>query len=199
MWMWSIRKNAASIAAAFVALGIGIMIGGALGPSWIDETEHRIMRKLMFQYEEQLARNRTLQQQIGSLEMIRPTTYTALKDKKIIWVGTPLDEDGLLPAALRFAGATVIPASSGERLSGADIVVVTRPRDGISNNGRLSDGITQQSGDERLAAAKIVEAGAAEWNSMEPEQVARFLMYLNKVAEEETREAFGFYRYTGKE
>ncbi len=75
-----------SLVAIFLALGIGILIGGSLGQKWMFQTEQHTLSILMDKYEVQIEENQKLSKDISSLKLIQETVVPMIEQKRILWV-----------------------------------------------------------------------------------------------------------------
>ncbi len=200
--MLTTKYHIGTIIAIFFALGIGILIGGTLGQQWVDRTEDSIVQMLMNRYERQVTENKMLQKQIGSLQLMSRTVAPILNQKKILWIKPEAVKNEMLAVAMKSAGAEwfeesseALPAAAGEaftRQTVPDIIVISDPQ--------ISDYVNRQL--QNMGAAlppKVVDISSAKFTLDEPQDVVNFIMYLKKITEEESRETFGFYRYSGLE
>jgi hypothetical protein len=65
--MMHVRYHLITIAAIFLALGIGILIGGTAGQSWFSLTEKEFLRSMETKYDKALKSNNELKQQVNRL------------------------------------------------------------------------------------------------------------------------------------
>ncbi len=114
------RYHYGTIISIFLALGLGILLGGSLGQQWLSEQQQDLLDKLEERYEETADTNQQLEQQIKVLEEQSETSEKdrdnlwheglkdVLKEEKILFLK---DADGqfspTLLEALQLAGSTV--------------------------------------------------------------------------------------------
>lgn len=135
------RYHYGTIVAVFIALGLGILLGGSLGQQWLSEQQQEILKKLEAKYDEVSEKNQQLEQQVKELneaaeafESERDTLWreglkNMLKDEKILFLNTT---DGQfspkLIEALQAAGSTVSLSSISDvdqsRLEGTSLFVL---------------------------------------------------------------------------
>ncbi|NGQ94686.1 copper transporter [Brevibacillus sp. SYP-B805] len=65
--MIHVRYHLITIAAIFLALGIGILLGGTAGQSWFSLTEKEFLRSMEAKYDKALKSNNELKQQVNRL------------------------------------------------------------------------------------------------------------------------------------
>jgi len=184
------RYHIASLMAVFLALGIGIFIGGTLGQKWMDQAEHGLIRVLMARYENQVALNRELEKRLDSLETVYRRWNPELQRKKVVWIRPDDERNDLLAYAFTAAGADWVEASAeaadlrGWTEAGArrpDIIL-------ISGNGvreRIYAEWEELFGDESGPGADrpvIIDVGTFD-RLEDPEQIATFLDFLKRLTE----------------
>jgi hypothetical protein len=186
-----------TIIAIFFALGIGILIGGTLGQTWVVQTENRIVDMLMARYENQISTNQLLQKQVGSLQLMNnQTSAPILHDHKIMWIRPKDTHNELLPFVMKSAGVDWIELSVDENLKYSDpsfgsmaipdIILISEPLL-----------IQQMAGEFR---SKLVDVNPKYLEFNEPQEAVDFILYLKEIMEEDdSRAVLGVYRYPGLE
>lgn len=102
--MLSTKYHFVSIAAIFLALGIGILIGGTLGQGWMREAEQDVVAHLEAQVTEQSLANEELRKQLDSLQLMVQRLNPVQLDK-IVWVRSEEEQPALLSFLLEVLGA----------------------------------------------------------------------------------------------
>jgi hypothetical protein len=198
------RYHIGSIIAIFVALGIGILIGGTLGQKWMHQTENSIVELLMERYEQQLTFNQLLQKQIGSLQLMNQTVSPIFHHKKIVWIRPQSEKNEVLPLAMKAAGADWVEKNSDMVFAKSDldfentlpdIIMISDPE--ISKRLTVFFDEWRSSGKQFVPKVIDVSSERLDWNK--PEDVVNFVLYLKKVIEEESHATIGYYRYPGVE
>lgn len=183
--MLTSKYHMSTIIAIFFALGIGILIGGTLGQTWMVQTENRIVDTLMTRYENQISVNQLLQKQLGSLQLMNQTAAPILKNQKVVWIRPNEEHNELLPFVMKSAGVEWIEQTSFDSLSAPDIILISEP-------------FKIQQIDEQFQS-KVIDVHPKSLKFDDPQEAVDFILYLKQITEEDTHAAFGIYRYPGLE
>ncbi|MCF6094429.1 copper transporter [Microaerobacter geothermalis] len=65
--MVSLRFHIITIISVFLALGIGILLGGTMGGQWLDKNQQKLLQSLEVRYKESVAINQGLHKRLGEL------------------------------------------------------------------------------------------------------------------------------------
>ncbi|MFD2672809.1 copper transporter [Marinicrinis sediminis] len=90
------RYHAMTIISIFFALGIGIVIGGTLGQSWMRDTEHFVWREMLTQYEQERVTNAELHDRVEELKALSTQLIPRIKASKVLLLqpaGHPILEE----------------------------------------------------------------------------------------------------------
>lgn len=106
--MVTLRYHFLTIAAIFLSLGLGIILGGGIGQNWLNEKQQAILSNLEKKYDEAMQNNEQLQQQLHSLSLqlqdtnkdnsrlVNSEHFVDLQGKRVgIWQQTPLKTEQL--------------------------------------------------------------------------------------------------------
>jgi hypothetical protein len=203
----SARYHIASIVAIFLALGVGILIGGTLGQKWMVEAEHQVVGMLMAEIDKQAAINRELKSQIGSLQLMYRQIDPILERKKILWVRPENDaKKPMLTFMLQAVGAEwieeVVDANGLKALldklsadGWPDMILTSDPNTGrMVQNALLAD--------ERSAGRGhplVIDISALYPDLNDPEALVNFMMYLRQITVSEEEQHAYHDRYPGLE
>lgn len=88
--MISTRYHLFTVISIFLALGIGILLGGSLGQQWLSEKQQTLMDQLERHYDKQLAENRKLSADIKKLHQAYTDEKSKTDDLLQITVGNVL-------------------------------------------------------------------------------------------------------------
>lgn len=102
--MLTTRYHIGSLIAVFLALGIGLVVGGTLGRGWVNEAEERVVGMLSSRYEEQQAENLELRRRLESLRLIGKQV-SPLQGRDIVWINQTGESNDLLAYAVESLGA----------------------------------------------------------------------------------------------
>jgi hypothetical protein len=114
--MMTFRYHFGTIIAIFLALGLGIVIGGTLGQSWISSTQHEMFQILAKKYDESNHQNNEMQKQMTALSkelelatgqfatLLTRTMDPVLQGKNIVWIHDGSVDDSLLTLVIQSAG-----------------------------------------------------------------------------------------------
>lgn len=205
--MLTSKYHIGSIIAIFIALGIGILMGGTLGQQWMHETEQNLVNLLMEKYDNQVMENQKLQKQIGSLALMNESIAPILDHKKIMWVRPKSLKNDMLPLIMKSAGAEWSEQNSSaiELLSdggidskqflATDILIISDPT--------IADPVKQFVQEWDLAGEGImpivIDFSSQQGKLSEPQEIVDFVQYLKHIIEEETNAAVSYYHYPGME
>ena len=205
--MLSARYHIASIVAIFLALGVGILIGGTLGQKWMVEAEHQVVGMLMAVIDKQAAINRELKSQIGSLQLMYRQIDPILERKKILWVRPENDaKKPMLTFMLQAVGAEwieeVVDANGLKALldklsadGWPDMILTSDPITGrMVQNALLTD--------ERSAGRDhplVIDISTLYPDLNDPEALVNFMMYLRQITASEAEQHAYHDRYPGLE
>jgi hypothetical protein len=176
--------------AIFLALGIGIFIGGTLGQRWMDQAENSLVQLLMSRYESQLALNRELEKRLDSLESVYRRWNPMLEQKKVMWIRPDEERNDLLAYAFMAAGADWIEASAESAdprgwtaagLQRPDIILISG--DGVRE--RLLEQWEQLfggRGEDEVREPVIIDVSSYD-RLHEPDQIADILDVLKRLTE----------------
>jgi hypothetical protein len=143
--MMTLRYHFGTIIAIFLALGLGIVIGGTLGQPWISSTQHEMFQILAKKYDETTSQNMEMQKQMKDLSteleqatvqfstLLTRTMDPVLQGKNIVWINDGTMDASLISMVIRSAGGSleqhllpVIDFNEWNRLSEhADIILVS--------------------------------------------------------------------------
>lgn len=207
--MLTSKYHIASLIAIFIALGIGILLGGTLGQQWMHETERNLVKILVEKYDRQVSLNQLQQKQIVSLQMMNQSTEPILEHKKIVWIRPSTVKNEMLEVVMKSAGADWTEQNAdaleafwaAETDSGSepppDIIVVSDPQaaEAVANWYGNDNGEHSAHG----SAPKVIDVSANKRQLTEPKQIVDFILYLKKIIREESHETFSYYHYTGVE
>lgn len=205
--MLTSRYHIGSIIAIFIALGIGILVGGTLGQQWMHQTEQNLVAMVMEKYDKQVMENQKLQKQVGSLELMSQSITPILDHKKIIWIRPQSLKNDMLPLIMKSAGADFSEQNSTgfkllsegglnhKQFSSADILIISDPS--------IADPLKQvvqewKIGDEGMLPI-VIDFSSHQEKLNEPQDIVDFVQYLKHIIEEETNAAVSFYHYPGME
>ncbi len=179
------RYHISTIIAIFFALGIGLLIGGTLGQTWMLQTENRIVDMAMMKYENQLSLNQLLQKQLVSLQLMNQYNTPLLQDQKIVWVRPYEATNDLLPFLMKFAGAKWEENQDLQSIVSPDIILVSD-----------SETPTFIHPD-----AKVIYIEPRALQFTEPQEAINFIIYLKNIIskEEQSHAAIGIYYYPSLE
>lgn len=139
------RYHFGTIIAIFLALGLGIVIGGTLGQPWISSTQHEMFKILAKKYDETTTQNIEMQKKMAELStelehataqfstLLTRTMDPMLQGKKIVWIHDGTVDTTLFSLVIQSAGGSleqyVLPINDineWNRVSGqADIILVS--------------------------------------------------------------------------
>lgn len=198
--MLSSKYHMSTIIAIFLALGIGILIGGTIGQQWVYQTEDRIVDLLMNRYEDQLSVNQLLQKQISSLQLMnQSTSVPLLQNQKIGWVRPEDVHNDLLAFVMKSAGAewsefdAEIIQEQTTQLLAQDVLLISESEFSIpeqSSMNKIDIVDTRQ---------KWITVQAETLRFNEPKEAVNFILYVKRRLEEDTHAAASVYRYPGME
>ncbi|MFS8581188.1 MAG: copper transporter, partial [Novibacillus thermophilus] len=75
--MVSARYHLVTVMSVFLALGLGILLGGSLGQQWLSEKQQGLIDQLERHYDEQVTQNRELSASLNKVQK----AYRKEKDK----------------------------------------------------------------------------------------------------------------------
>ena len=195
--MLSARYHIASIVAIFLALGIGILIGGSLGQKWMNEAEHNVVELLMAEVKRQTELNKELQNQVGSLQLMYRQIDSTLQRKKILWVQPEYDsKHTLLSFMLQAVGAEWIEetATSSETVQSLsaklfrngwpDIILTSDTKTGSMIREALVSGSRPLP--DKLPL--IIDISRYYPDPHDPEALVNFMMYLRHITVSEAQQ-----------
>jgi len=185
-----------TIIAIFFALGIGILIGGTLGQTWMVKTENNIVEILMNRYEGQLTLNQLLQKQMSSLQLMNQTTAPILQNQKIMWIRPQDAHNELLPFVMKSAGVDWIEQNEDASIFDIDQAIQSNQAPDIIILSETS--LIPQISDAYISS-KLIEIHPKILKFNDPQEALDLILYLKKIMEEESDAAFGIYRYPGME
>lgn len=187
--MLTSRYHIASLMAIFLALGIGIFIGGTLGTRWMDQAENGLVQLLMSKYESQLALNRELEKRLDSLESVYRRWNPMLEQKKVMWIRPDEERNDMLAYAFMAAGADWIEANAesadprgwaGAGAQRPDIILIS----GSGVRERLMEEWEQLFGGREDTARVPVIIDVSNYDRLhEPDQIADVLDVLKRLTE----------------
>ena len=189
--MLSARYHIASITAIFLALGVGILIGGTLGQKWMIEAEHQVVGMLLAEIDKQAALNRELESRLGSLQLMYRYLDPTLERKKIVWVRPENGaESPLLTFLLQAAGAERIeeaavgaggvPALMDKLAAGGwpDLILTADPdTDRLVREALLAGGRAADAGQR----PRVVELSRLIPDLNDPQALVDLLRYLRQI------------------
>ncbi|WP_164931672.1 copper transporter [Longirhabdus pacifica] len=177
--MISPRYHFLTIVALFLALSIGIFIGGTFGSTWMDVTEQAIFDKLLDKYEQQLEINKSVTYKMDILQNVNRQLEYGLKNKTIAYVSSQNKSyDELLGELTSLFGVKWVNWSELDPSSDSDIDVLIVNDDQFEILSHMEDP-TQLSTIVRLGTEK-------PWDT--PEEMAQFMIFLSKLLEEKEDE-----------
>lgn len=196
----SSKYHMSTIIAIFLALGMGILIGGTLGQQWVYQTEDRLVDLLMNRYEDQLSVNQLLQKQITSLQLMNQTTSVPLlQNRKIGWIRPEDAHNDLLAFVMKSAGAdwsefdADIVQKQSAQLFNQDVILISEPEFTQSEQSAMNKLDIVDTHPKWIA----VQSEVLRFN--EPEEAVNFILYVKQMLEEDTHAAASVYRYPGVE
>ncbi len=205
--MLSSKYHIGSIIAIFVALGIGILLGGTLGQQWMRQTEQSMMSMLMEKYDRQITENQRMQKQIMSLQLMNKTVNPLLDHKRVMWVRPTGSENAIFSMLMSVAGADLYEIDSalfstlaGSSVQGKDgmppdLIVISDPT--AASQISAEDGMESLSAEGSLP--KVIDVSGRTEALREPKDAVDFILYLKKILEEQTHATVSFYHYSGLE
>ncbi|MDP5273619.1 copper transporter [Chengkuizengella axinellae] len=180
-----------TVISIFLALGIGIFIGGTMGQQWINQTEKNIAESIMEKYETQLSINQELQNQIGSLQLLNQKTTPIFQHKKMMWVSSEDVNKDMLAFAIQSEGGEWIESPVNEA---PDLVMVSEGQsDFMSNQMNRWHSFNEQ------AHPIIVQVSPNALPFDEPQEIVNFMLFIKKIMEEDSNAAIGVYNYPSLE
>jgi hypothetical protein len=204
--MLSGKYHIGSLVAVFLALGIGILIGGTMGQNWVDKTEARLVEQVLDKYERSIQENKHLHKQLTSLQMMNRSVAPFLEQKQIWWI-KPDDQ----PYDMLAMAASSLGAVWEEKLSDEIFNAVE-----ANNSGTMPDILVLSDSDaverwriheqerQHLLAKTPVVIDASHrtqaWN--DPKEIVQFILYLKQIVEEEqhaSKASVDIYHYSGME
>lgn len=90
--MITTRYHLVTVISIFLALGVGILLGGSLGQQWLSEKQQSLMTQLEQRYNEQLAYNRKLSADIEKVRQAYREEKTKVDDLLQLTVGNVLHQ-----------------------------------------------------------------------------------------------------------
>ncbi|USG63621.1 copper transporter [Brevibacillus ruminantium] len=135
------RHHLISLAAVFLSLGIGILLGGMAGQPWFSVSEKEVLSKMESRYQQALKSNSELKQQMNRLQSeieknkaeaahLMAARYTGSMEGNKLYLWHSADVSiAPLKRLLKQTGAVVVPYGSGiTPLDGPLLVLaVTQP------------------------------------------------------------------------
>lgn len=200
--MLSTRYHIASIMAVFLALGVGILIGGTLGQKWMHEAEDSVVKMLMNKYDQQLSVNQELKKQLGSLQLIYRQLDPILQNKKILWIRPDDASNEMIAFIFKAAGADwreinpePVTAAVSNSSSVPDIILISN----VETHELLLNEMQrlQENGD--ASVPMVLDVSAQFSNLDEPEEVVNFIFHLKQLTEGDNHAATDFNYHTGME
>ncbi|HEX7056095.1 MAG TPA: copper transporter [Bacilli bacterium] len=205
--MLTSRYHIGSIIAIFVALGLGILLGGTLGQRWMWQTEQETLGILMEKYDRQVENAQALQQQLMSLQLMNKAVNPFLNNKKIWWIRPVAAENATFAMLMKVAGANLREIDYDRQTAFApakmlakdgsppDVIVVSDPA--------AAENLASGGGWLSLPAiapyAKVIDVSKEEQRFNDPQEIVDFILYVKKILEEDEHAAVSFYRYSGME
>ncbi|GAB6931871.1 copper transporter [Calditerricola satsumensis] len=138
MYPW--RYHVVTVSSVFLALGVGILLGGTAGQRWIEANQQDVIASLAAKYDETVRQNKALQRRLDELhvqfeETVREMSRLVLAEAMAqasphVWlVGDPEAVKGLADFLrdVGFAVTLVPPEAQGppEKPEAATVLVVT--------------------------------------------------------------------------
>jgi hypothetical protein len=117
--MMTLRYHFGTIIAIFLALGVGIVIGGTLGQPWISTTQHEMFQILAKKYDESTKQNEVMHEQMVDLSrdleratsqfstLLTRTMEPVLAGKQVVWLRSSEKDLSLLELVIQSAGGKV--------------------------------------------------------------------------------------------
>lgn len=117
--MITTRYHLVTVISIFLALGVGILLGGSLGQQWLSEKQQSLMTQLEQRYDEQLAHSRKLSADIEKVrqayreeknkvdELLQLTVGNVLHQRYFIIFSADLAKARRLEEMIRWAGGQV--------------------------------------------------------------------------------------------
>ncbi len=203
--MLSGKYHMGSLVAVFLALGVGILIGGTMGQSWMDQTEAQLIEHMLGKYESAMQENQKLHKHIASLQMMHRSVSPIFDQKQIWWIKPDKKRYDMLALAASSLGAVweekqveEIFKSINDKTQppAPDIMVFTD-----------SSAIEQwhmkwkQHKEAQTSVPVVIDASEQSFTWNDPEEVVQFMLYLKHIVEEDQRASptFDIYRYSGLE
>ncbi|CAM3565439.1 copper transporter [Marinicrinis lubricantis] len=203
--MLTTRYHIGSIVAIFFALGIGILIGGTLGQTWMNHTENNLVDRLMTRYENQIQRTQSLEKQIVYLQTVNQQLTPRIQNKKVVWYRSDDQKQDMLSFVMKSAGIVWEEVHLEEGTTPADLA--NKWRESVEKPDLLIVSGTNWTNEwpeevqtvmqEDIDHPKIIYLEPEQMDISKPAAIAEFLQYLKTVLEDETHAAFYFYHYSG--
>jgi hypothetical protein len=184
--------------AVFLALGIGIVIGGSIGAEWVEKTEDSVIQLLLNKYDAELKNNQQLQEKLDYLQRVRLLTGPVLLNKRVLWVCPDSTGPQRLVFAVQSEGAKwhSVPAWSEEEALKADAVLICKEL--AEDHDALAAHANHDDRDYKERPLFFVDMKERDFSR--PESAAALILKLKAAMEEdETHDVNGFNRHTGLE
>jgi hypothetical protein len=204
--MLSGKYHIGSLVAVFLALGIGILIGGTMGQNWVDQTEARIVDRVLDKYEAAMQENQIVHKQLASLQMMNRSISPILEQKQIWWINSKGQEYNMLAMAASSLGAVweekqaeeVFKSLDKHNKAGSPDILVFSDSDTVS---KWHVEWLQRS-DSLSKMPLVIDASrhSETWN--DPKEIAAFIVYLKHIVEEDQhagKSPIDIYHYSGLE
>lgn len=160
--MLTFRYHFGTIIAIFIALGLGMMIGGTVGQKWIASTEQELIQLLVKKVDKVTERNQSLEISMTALNdqlknaqkqvdaLLSRSIHRVLEGKKVLWIHPPGVSQNEISMAIQAAGGvldeSLLPLANLQPPIQADIVLFSSEGEyGVENSGEVIETFGQNS------------------------------------------------------
>ncbi len=105
--MVSMRVHISTIVAVFVALGIGLVIGGTMGPSLVLDAQGQLLQSVQNRYKELAVQHEQLEGELHNYHSLTRLLAPEMNGLRIVWQGNRDQQADHLIERLRQLGAVV--------------------------------------------------------------------------------------------
>lgn len=205
--MLTTKYHIGSLISIFLALGLGILIGGTLGQKWLSHTESHLVDQVMARYEMQIERSQQLEKQISYLQLVNQQLAPVLQNKKVLWIRSkPMDNEWLdfmmestglkWEQALWNGEATPQQLAQHWKNKNLDLVILSPPlsklwseQRGQAEHNQLNEQYPSSStmGTEMSSSPKLMFLQPENEVFEKPEQVVQFFQEVKSALEDGSR------------
>lgn len=191
----------ATLVSIFLALGIGLLIGGTMGQHWSVQAEDKVVTMLMDKYKEEAEQNVLNKRLIRAFTEMHQRQYPALKGKEVVWIGNGKEVE-TLPFMLEAAGASWRKAPSALPLSYEEMCSESQCPDFIIvADDKIWDqlAVSANRWSKASSGLRVIHIDDHVHAFDQPPSIQAFMHFINQLSEEHAHEAIRFYHYSGVE